>query len=378
MEEKKSAQLFGLDHLRALAITLVCFYHYQMGIFGHPTWLEDAAKFGWAGVDLFFVLSGYLISSQLFSQIKQGKTISLREFFLKRTLRILPAFWAVVAIYFLVPAFHERESLSPLWRFLTFTQNFGLDIKQHGTFSHSWSLCVEEHFYFLLPILLLCLQSTKLLKKAIWLIPTLFIFGILIRSFSWDHFYLPHIDERGAWLPWYKYIYYPTYNRLDGLLAGITIALLQQFLPAFWSKIIRYGNVFIGLSLMILTGAYFLCYHEHSYYATIFGFPLIAIGFGCLVIAALSPRCFLYRWKSRVTTTIATLSFALYLLHKGIIHVTQNLFEPWIDPEGNGMLIICIVTSVVAAWVLNLIVEKPFMRLRDRIVGRWRMERGSI
>jgi peptidoglycan/LPS O-acetylase OafA/YrhL len=372
LEERK---LFGLDHLRALAITMVCFYHAQMGIFGHPEWLQDAAKFGWAGVDLFFVLSGYLISSQLFSQIKQGKTISLKEFFLKRSLRILPAFCVVVAIYYFVPFFHERESLSPLWRFFTFTQNFGLDIKQHGTFSHSWSLCVEEHFYFFLPILLLCLQSTKLLKKAIWLIPALFIFGIFIRSYSWNHFYLPHIDERNGWVPWYKFIYYPTYNRLDGLLTGITIALLHQFLPTFWNKITRYGNVFLVVSLMLLTGAYFICYEEHSYAATLFGFPLIALGFGCLVIGALSPKCFLYRWNSRITTKIATLSFALYLTHKGVIHVTQKLLDQWIDREGHVMLLICIATCLLAAWVLNLIVEKPFMRLRDRIVGRWRMGR---
>jgi peptidoglycan/LPS O-acetylase OafA/YrhL len=74
-------KLYGLDHLRALAITFVFLFHYQISIFGHPVWLKNLAKFGWTGVDLFFVLSGFLISSQLFSQIKQGKVISFKEFF---------------------------------------------------------------------------------------------------------------------------------------------------------------------------------------------------------------------------------------------------------------------------------------------------------
>src|SRR5580704_8318116 len=146
-------KLYGLDLLRALAITLVLFFHYQ--IFGHPHWIETFGKFGWTGVDLFFVLSGYLIASQLFVKMATGKKISFPEFFLKRFFRIIPAYLAVLTIYFCFPAFREREALSPLWRFLTFTQNFGLDLSIHGTFSHSWSLCIEEQFYLLLPLILI-------------------------------------------------------------------------------------------------------------------------------------------------------------------------------------------------------------------------------
>src|SRR5579871_5670315 len=87
-------KLYGLDHLRALAITLVLLFHYQ--IFSHPKWIEAAGKFGWTGVDLFFVLSGYLIASQLFFAIAKGNQISFPEFFLKRFFRIIPAYIVVV------------------------------------------------------------------------------------------------------------------------------------------------------------------------------------------------------------------------------------------------------------------------------------------
>jgi peptidoglycan/LPS O-acetylase OafA/YrhL len=142
-------KFYGLDHLRALAITLVFLFHYKILIVEHPVWMSDLVQFGWTGVDLFFVLSGFLIASQLFAEIKKGKKISIRIFFLKRFFRIIPAFWLIVGIYFCFPSFREKEALPPMWKFLTFTQNFGLNLSNQGTFSHAWSLCVEEHFYSL-------------------------------------------------------------------------------------------------------------------------------------------------------------------------------------------------------------------------------------
>lgn len=149
------SHLAGLDHLRAFAIVFVLLFHARL--FPHPEWIDVVGKFGWTGVDLFFVLSGYLISSNLFQQMANAGTIILSDFFIKRFFRIIPAYLTVVAIYFLIPAFREREALAPLWKYLTFTQNFGLDLRVQGTFSHAWSLCIEEQFYFLLPVILCCL-----------------------------------------------------------------------------------------------------------------------------------------------------------------------------------------------------------------------------
>jgi peptidoglycan/LPS O-acetylase OafA/YrhL len=146
-------KLHGLDHLRALAIVQVFLFHYFILSGGTPVWLPDWAGFGWTGVDLFFVLSGFLIAFPLLGQVKEGQPVSLRTFFTKRFFRILPAYWAVLLLYFAVPAFPEKNGIPPLWKFLTFTQNFGLDLQHTGSFSHAWSLCVEEHFYLLLPFI---------------------------------------------------------------------------------------------------------------------------------------------------------------------------------------------------------------------------------
>ncbi|GGD71642.1 acyltransferase [Emticicia aquatilis] len=360
-------KFYGLDHLRSLAIIYVFLFHYFIISKGQPEWLPDFAQFGWTGVDLFFVLSGFLISYQLFSEIKKGKNVSLKEFFIKRFFRIIPAFLVTVGLYFSIPAFREKEALPALWKFLTFTQNFDLNLKDNGTFSHAWSLCVEEHFYLLLPFVLFFLQKTQLFKWAYWLLIIFFLLGFSVRIYSYDSLYLPKMADEFSWMYWYKYIYYPTYNRLDGLLVGIAIAAVYCYLPNFWLKISKFGNLLIALSILILIGAYFLCIDQQTFNASVFGFPLIALGYGFMVMGAISPTSFLYKWHSKFTTLIATLSYGIYLTHKGIIHLTLLAFADY-PINHNLMLVISIFTCFWAAYILNLIIEKPFLKLRNKII----------
>jgi peptidoglycan/LPS O-acetylase OafA/YrhL len=361
-------KLYGLDHLRTLAIILVFIYHYGH-LFPHPAWATTFGKFGWTGVDLFFVLSGYLIASQLFRQLSAGTGILLRQFFIKRFFRILPAYFVVVAIYFLFPYVHERPALAPLWKYLTFTQNLGLDLRTQGTFSHAWSLCIEEQFYLLLPLILSGLVYFNALKKGRWLLLALFIAGFLIRLYCYHVFVLPHVESELFWFFWYKMIYYPSFCRLDGLLTGVGIAALLQYQPVQGKRILQYGNQLLLSGIVILTGAYFLCLNEQSFGASVFGFPLVSIGYGMMVLGALSPSSILYNYKSSVTTTIAALSYGVYLIHKFIIHITQEQFAKHdVDRYSNWMLFICVFTVLLGAWLLNKLVEKPFLNRRDKVL----------
>lgn len=365
--EKSSQKFYGLDHLRALAILLVCLSHYSILSPGEPEWLADTVVFCWTGVDLFFVLSGFLIASPLFSQIKQQQKISFKDFFVKRFFRILPAFWATLALYFCIPFFREKPSIAPLWKFLTFTQNLGLDLSNSRAFSHAWSLCVEEHFYLFLPLLLAVFLATKTFNKSYLLLVLLFLFGFATRMFSYHQLYLPLAESERSWVHWYKYVYYPTYNRLDGLLTGVSIAALYVFLPTVWNKVLRLGNLLILLGVGVLTGAYFLCYEQMSFAASVFGFPLVSVGYGLLVLGAISPSCFLYKWNSKITTFVATLSYAVYLTHKGIIHMMREWLADSI-PNHNLVMLVCAVACLLGAFILHWAVEKPFMRLRNRFV----------
>lgn len=365
VSEKK---LYGLDHLRALAIILVFVFHYGR-IFPHPEWTNTISKFGWTGVDLFFVLSGYLIASQLFSKIKQGQQVSFREFFIKRFFRIIPAYLVVVAIYFLFPYVHEREALAPLWKYLSFTQNLGLDLRTQGSFSHAWSLCIEEQFYLILPLTLIFLLRFRLFTKAAWLLLLLFTAGFIARYYSYVRFVQPDLNSDDMWYFWYKWIYYPTYCRLDGLLTGVGLAALFQFKPLWKEKLSRYGSWFLLTGILILTAAYFLCMDEESFSASVSGFPLVSLGYGFLVLSAISPETFLYKKSSVITSQLATLSYAIYLSHKFVIHVTQDLFSRLgVADDSNSMFFICIVSSVFVALIMNKLVEKPFLKLRDRVL----------
>jgi len=369
ISSSNSHKLAGLDHLRALAIILVLLFHYRL--FGHPEWIESAGRFGWTGVDLFFVLSGYLIAGQLFKQIAAGHSISLRDFFVKRFFRIIPAYLFIVSVYFCVPAFHEREGLSPLWKYLTFTQNFGLDLRYYGTFSHAWSLCVEEQFYLLLPVIVLACVLFKIGRNAAIIIAALFIAGFFIRSFNWHTFVKPFVDEDIRRINWYKWIYYPTFNRLDGLLTGITVAGLCQFYPMVKKFIHNNGNLFFVAALIVLAGAYFVCLDPLTYSASVFGFPLVAIGYGCLLAAAISPLCFLYKIRSRVTASIATLSYSIYLSHKGLFHVTQELFAKLgVQKDSIPMIFLCLAVAILGAILLRYLVEKPFLKIKDRLLQK--------
>jgi peptidoglycan/LPS O-acetylase OafA/YrhL len=370
MRVKETQHLHGLNHLRALAILLVLLYHYWT-MFPHPEWTKTVGRFGWVGVDLFFVLSGYLIASQLFRYIKEKNRINFKEFYIKRFFRILPAYFIVLTLYFTVPAFKEREGLAPLWKFLTFTQNLGLDLRTQRAFSHAWSLCIEEQFYLIFPLVLCLPVITRKWKLLMGLLIFLFVGTMLLRLASWNLFLVPLENDPVFGFTWVKYIYYPTYNRLDSIVVGVVLALITEFFPKAKEFLHRYYLLFLLTGLSIFTLSYFICKEQVSFNASIFGFSLVAISFGCITSAALSPSCFLYKYGSRVTEIIALLSYSSYLLHKAIIHLTQDfLLTKGLAPESTSVFWISMATTFAASGILYLFIEKPFLKIRSAILSK--------
>jgi peptidoglycan/LPS O-acetylase OafA/YrhL len=363
-----------LDLLRTIAILLVFTSHFIL--FSGSDWFKPIGKFGWIGVDLFFTLSGFLITSQLLKALLSGTSISLKDFYLRRGLRIWPSFFFVLALYLAIPEFAERKTLPPLWRFFTFTQNFGLDFVEHGAFSHAWSLCVEEQFYLLLPFILMLLFRFGSFKKSIVLLCCLIFGGIGLRYSLWEHYVAPFYyssSRNGIYVPFYREIYYPTYCRLDGFAIGVSIASIYRLRPALWKKICTYSDWIFGLAGLSLGVALFLVRDQKSVLAATFGVSLVDLSFGCFVIAALSPRGVFSRIRLPGTQTGATLAFAFYLTQKQII----NLSRSWLPRYGiettsilypAGIFSLCI----FSAFILYLFIEKPFLLLRDRMLRKRR------
>ncbi len=281
----------GLDTLRAAAITLVFLFHYRVFV-GHRPDLGAASVVGWVGVDLFFVLSGYLIANQIFSGIARGRKLSLAAFYVRRALRTLPAFWFVLALYFIVPAIMEGHDPPPLWRFLTFTQNFGL---QTGTaFSHAWSLCIEEQFYLVLPLIVVAGAWIRGSRAQGWaLLIALLLLGITARAVLWFSYGRVSDGQIGGYHP---YIYYATLCRFDEFLPGVAVAMLKNFHRPLWDRVTRRGQPVLAaapsprrpccISSIASTRP---AAYGYGFFMTAFGYSLMAMAFAVLVVAALSP-----------------------------------------------------------------------------------------
>lgn len=368
----KKERLHGLDHLRALAILMVMVHHYRVGL---PSWLNPVSDIGWTGVDLFFVLSGYLIGYQLLKEMKNTGDISLKRFYLKRFFRIIPVYIVVLIVYYALRDYKEGSGMPPLWKFLTFTQNFGLDVLHGKSFSHAWSLCIEEQFYLLLPITIIAIFLLKMQRKAMFVIVGLIIAGFVLRYYSWHHYVQPYLDNGDGLkvnLGFLEKIYYPSYNRMDGLLIGLTIAIIFNYKPRWVNFISSRGNYILLLGLGLFALSCICCNRFVSFNNAIFGYTLVSFAYGLMVMAAISPSCILYRWKSRTTFVIATLSYAVYLSHKQLFHLIRiGVSNHGIDAQSTWLFWVCIALAVLLGLILHIAIEKPSFRMRDILLKRY-------
>src|SRR5436309_12032525 len=354
----------GLDLLRALAIIVVVIYHAALFGFKLPGRVD---RFGWIGVDLFFVLSGYLIGGQLLAPFARDQRINLGRFFARRALRIMPAYFAVLAIYFLLPSWREYPEMSqPLWKFLLSIQNVAL----HGgtAFSHAWSLAVEDQFYLCLPFILLFVNRWP---RAAIIIPCLIVSGgIALRTFlAWKN---PAIDGGVSFRAIQAWIYYPSWTRLDPLVFGVALAAIEKFRPQWWQRLMNCapwlwlpGLAAVAFGLYLGEGDYL------SVAAAIWQFPFIALGMAALLICALSPRLPFRRVAIPGAAFIASIAYSAYLIQKLVMHVVgQFCFEHSIALTSVSALVLVEICVYAAATLLFLVIERPFLQLRHRFAPR--------
>ena len=352
----------GLDLLRAFAILVVVIYHAALFGFKLPGRVD---RFGWIGVDLFFVLSGYLIGGQLLAPLARSRPIDLWRFFARRALRIIPAYFVILAVYAFLPSWREYSEMSPLWKFVLSVQNIGL----HGgtAFSHAWSLAVEDQFYFLLPLILILVSRWP---GARFIIPCLIIFGgIGLRAFLARQ----NLVETGVSFRGFQtWIYYPTWTRLDPLVFGVVLAGIEKFRSRWWHRLMNLAPRLLlpGLALIV----YALYLGEGDYLtvaAAIWQFPLIALGMAALLVCAVSPRLILRRVKIPGAAFIASIAYSAYLVQKLVIHfVSQFCVTHNIVLTSSAALFVVELCVYAVATVLFLVVERPFLQLRHRVAPR--------
>jgi len=351
-------RLCGLDLLRAIAIIWVMLFHATK--YGTPS--REFSGLGWMGVDLFFVLSGFLIGSQLLKSVSQKQEINLSEFYFSRAFRVLPAYIVVLTIYFLVPFTREGNGLQPLWQFLSFSVNIFIDTSSSNTFSHVWSLCIEEYFYLFFPIAVLLLMNRSSVTKIIVLSLFVIAFGMSLRGYIW-------VNQLGWGQSYFENIYYPTYTRLDGLLAGVLLATIKVFKPRMWSFTMNHANKILVVGLSGVALAIWIFKARFGYMATVIGFPVLSFSFAFIVAGASSPSSVLGKYKVPGTYFVATLAYSLYLTHKSVFHIVNKTVGEQLSANGYTAFFVYGGCAFIVGIILYVIVERPFLKLRTAVIA---------
>jgi len=308
-----------------------------------------------------------LIGGQLLTSLRRDHRIKLGRFFTRRVLRIMPAYFAVLAIYFLLPAWREYPDMAqPFWKFLLSVQNIAL----HGgtAFSHAWSLAVEDQFYLALPFLFLFLYRRP---RAAKIVPCLIVVGgIALRAFLAAQ--NPSVDGGVSFRGFQAWIYYPTWTRLDPLVFGVVLAAIERFRPNCWQRLINCASWLWLPALGLIVYALYLGETKNlSVVACAWQFPLIAVGMAALLVCAVSPRLPLYRVSIPGAAFIASIAYSAYLIQKLVINGVEHFCTTHnVDLTSVPALLGVELCVYIAATILFLSIERPFLLLRRRLAPR--------
>lgn len=362
----------ALDGIRGLAIVLVMISHFLFRELFHSQTTFNLVQCGWLGVDLFFVLSGFLITGILVDSRERTEGYWSR-FYRRRVLRIFPLYYFSVIFVWLTVLFveHAPERLhgwdSFGW-FFGFAPNIAMALKGNWLYhshifslNHLWSVAVEEQFYILWPLIVRLLPPRMLLMLC-----------ALLVHFSTDirHWTDTDFGGNGGWT---LASYMLPYCRMDGLAAGSFLAVLlrlgwQQFIP-YDRWIVRILLIWMGWRMLDA-----VAFGSTQYLGT-----LSALTFAALLYLALNPdpKALLRRFfENRFLMHLGQFSYGLYVFHELFKYTWMHWFGDRLLASGWHPVVIQTVFvllafggSYVAARVSWMVLEKPFLRLKERGKG---------
>lgn len=357
------ARNYGLDIIRASAILLVFIEHLDWGIF---SFIKPNSIFGILGVELFFVLSGFLIGKIVLKLDLQTNRPSFKQFYLNRWFRTLPLYYCAFIIFQIIDAIHYQK-IQIHWSYLVFLQNWFPD--PHGFFAVSWSLAIEEWFYLILPWLIYILLHIRFTKNRLLLSLSSVVVLIILMRFIYVLFFNPTFDQD---------IRKSVLFHFDPLLIGVILAYIQKNKPNFFSglnKIIYLSTA----SAMILVFIVFFIYLDlvnqidDSFLIRVFGITWIGVSMA-IYIAFFEQNIWIKKsaLKSKRTFTILTiislLSYSIYIWHYEInkfIYFGTHVVFTTDFPQA----IISVILTASAAYISYRFIETTFLRLRKKNNG---------
>jgi peptidoglycan/LPS O-acetylase OafA/YrhL len=344
-----NARVPGLDGLRAVAVGLVVFDHFcQSGLLPFYPLYNNFVDPGNIGVRIFFVISGFIITSLLIREQKHEGTVSLRAFYIRRCFRILPLLVAFVTVIFISRwLLYQRP---PLWDLLTIA-TFNVDYVQVKTmdFGHLWSLSVEEKFYLIWPLVFAkCSRRTALRVVC----------GTILLC--------PFLRMSGAQMgEGYMQLIAQFHNSCDALAIGCGLALIRSGLEmnSAWKLLTKYrlviplsAVVFLAASLTLRSTILFCLFGSSLYNISICALVAYCIGQPARVVA--------YALNNRVIRWFGSISYGLYLWQQPLtFHKASHV--SWLSHP--GLNIIVLITTAALTFYL---IEEPARKIGRRIASR--------
>src|SRR5690606_29194386 len=366
-QKQSKERIFGLDVVRASAILFVVFSHlFYVADINNPTFISFSGLFGYFGVEVFFVLSGFLIGSILLKKYLTNdfSFAEIKTFLKRRWFRTLPAYYLVLLLNIILAIVFNYD-YSNWWKYIFFIQNlFTYDIP---FFRESWSLSVEEWTYLLLPFVLFF--GGKLLKISkkfsfLILITALILVFHLFRYYAYLNLEVYEMDI------WNTEIKSTVIYRVDAILVGFIIAWLHYFYSEFLYKL----RVYFFIIAMHLFFFQFVVMNVLQFdlvttplYFKVFYFPFTSL------IVALGIPFFIY-WNSTIAIIqkpiefLSKISYSMYLLHYSIIAVLFKYLLSYLNVSFSWYVLMAFyfLVTTILSYLLYRFFEKPIMDLRDK------------
>jgi peptidoglycan/LPS O-acetylase OafA/YrhL len=345
-----------LDGLRFFAFLLV-FIHHQNS-FSHIQFLSWIHKYGWIGVDLFFVLSSFLFTKLLVSEYNQTQKISIKKFYLRRIFRIWPIYYFYVFISILLLIFYsvpfDFSNCLRIFGLITFSDNILTSIYGYNTLpliAHFWTISYEEQFYFFIPLIILILVRSTFKRKMIILITTFVLLNFIRFSF-----FVNHVEYVTIWvLP---------LTHFESIILGIVIGfggfdfLFQRINPL----VIGVIGFISGILICFLPDVKFVNYW------LILTYGLVGVSTSFIFYSVKNSLVLKKIFSHKILVFLGKRSFGLYVYHilgnkVASLCITHISFLPS-HPIASS--IYSFVFTLVASVISYKILERPFLKLKEK------------
>jgi peptidoglycan/LPS O-acetylase OafA/YrhL len=368
-----------LDGLRFFAFFVVFFHHFPSAekFFSPESLLAKffhfVNAFGWIGVDLFLVLSAFLITKLLLLEYASEQHISLKSFYIRRILRIWPLYFFMVVIGFVIlpyfnlfgPGFHDpfyqQMTNQHLLPYLLFLGNFSVALHGYSlswTLSHLWTVGIEEQFYLLWPALL-CVLVRKNTQSVYGTLLALLLFTFACRGYL--------VNTSAHPMLWTN-----TLTRLDPLLMGIFLAFYRNGTPARQGLAIP--KFLIGIACVFVIS--FVPNIDKQTLHVMWQYPLVAFGFMLVIDACVTSNQGILPalLSNKLLVWLGKLTYGLYVYHIIAIQFgekwTARLFMADTVPDASARWIITfsisLVLTIVFAAASYYLLEKKFLQLKNK------------